>query len=349
MKTKLLIVVLFFLICLIVFSCGRRRMDELKLNPLFKNFAPQKQSFKINPLKKNVITGKKGTHLTIPKEVFDINYDDLNKEDTVTVKLIEVMDTFDFPCSGIELTYYDENGEEKLFESAGMFKVTADYKGKELALADNKKIKVEFPNLVPGDKFNVYKINKKGEWQYDGHNQELAIEEWATEDMVIKDSDGVERILKPTVVKTISVRRYYIDALTWWNFDYPVPLSVCISGKIDGDYEKYFQVAAIGISRKGYQVSTYYKGNEFKVDAFIKTDIKIVIISDKGIGYSKTFNTGDKPGTKRYKEGPNNFYMKIKKIELKNINDYNTKDRKKFLQSIGIKEKIEKRNIYRYE
>ncbi|MCP4130817.1 MAG: hypothetical protein GY754_07530 [bacterium] len=324
---------------LMISSCsGKTRMDEVKVHPVFKNFAPKEQTFSINPFIQNTVKGKRGTKLRIPGKAFDMDYDDLKCHEVVEIKLIEVVDNLDFAASGIGLLYYNEHtGEEEVMESAGMFKVAAVYDNEELGLREGKKITVLFPNIVPGEKFNVYKLNSDGQWEYNGHNQ------------VIGYDDYERPIYRKKIQKRIvAVRKYLINELTFYNFDSPRKDSACIKGSIDVDPEKLIQFYLMGISKKGYYYKyDWVKGSNFSTSFFQRTDVIIVVITEDGkIGKSKKFNTGDRWGHFRTPMGPHNYCKMIGNIKPVAVDEKILKDRKKFNKFLGLKDEKKYKTKY---
>ncbi len=329
MKNKIRQIFLSLIIFIVLISCSTKRMDNVILHPILKKLAPIEQYYEINPFLKNEVIGVKGTKLIIPERAFDLDYEDLNKNETITIKLIEVIDVFDFVTSGIDLIYINDEGNEEIFESAGMFKISAEHKNDIIKLQKDLKIEINFPNIVSGEKFNMYKLAQNGQWKYNGHNQECSFDE-----DTLKTKEAYEKIYQLQV----GVRKYLIDELTWWNIDYPDSNSSCISGKIDNDKDKYSQAIVIGISKKVYN-SLWFKGNEFKINSFLMTDVKILIITEDGrIGVSNTFNTGERYGTSNSAEGPNNYYYKLSAIELKKVDPDILNNREKLLNYIGIED-----------
>lgn len=255
------------------------------------------QEFTINSNTENTITGNGGTKITIPKNVF---VDSKGKyiSDKVTVKLIEVFNSVDLAFSGIEMIYKDKDGTVYQFESAGMFKLTAKSNNEKLSLAKGSKINVLFPNIVPGDRFNVYKLNSKGDWIYNGHNQESS------------DADTNEKI-----------RKYSIDALTWWNYDFPHRYWACLKGKIitkNNTTLSEIKIRIIGAD-KIYADKGILVNSSFKINAIKFSKAKILIIhGDKLLGVSKIISVWDKTGNKNSIESSINEIQDIGEIKLFN-------------------------------
>ena len=118
--------------------------------------------------RKDEILGNRCTRLVIPPEAFDLEYDLLLNEEKITIKLTEYLDTLDMATSGLKLNYIYDDGDEELFESAGMFRIRAEFNRKPLKLIKGRLIKVQFPSLAKGNKFNLYKLSDEGLWEYHG-------------------------------------------------------------------------------------------------------------------------------------------------------------------------------------
>ncbi len=327
-------------------SCGKERMDAVKLHPVMEKLAEKTQTYRINPHKRNVIKAKHGTKLIIPENALDLDYEDLAENDNINIELTEYVDSFALATSGINLIYINDKGKEEIFESAGMFKINAKFNGKSIELREDKKIDVHFPDIVPGDKFNVYKINKDGYWEYDGHNQEMGIVEKRTsvqeKPFVISEEEIRKREKRNKALAKIykvkkKTRIYSINKFTPWNFDYPEDSYCCITGSVDYPKEKIYQVFAIGLSRMG-SMSQWFEDNSFKINFLKNTKTIIFIITEDGtIGVSRIFNTGDRRGTSKKPEGPHNDFIDIGKIKLKKVSDNILTDRYRLLKYLKIR------------
>ena len=332
---KILKVLIFLVIAGLAVSCSKKET----VDPLSKYFSPKEQIYTIDPSISNTITGNKGTRLTIPEKAFDLDYEKLNSCDKVKIKLTEVIDNFDFASSGVNLDY-ELDGEVVPFESAGMFKVNAELNNKTIKLMKDVKITVQFPNVVPGEKFNVYKMNSKGKWEYDGHNQEAYAQDAPKEGRNWRrecEGNCEERVEK-IYIKEVQIRKYLINELTWWNFDYPEKIYVCLKGSVDAHADKYISVYVIGISKKGHY-HQYIKGNSFTVNAFMNTEVKVVVITeDDKIGLVKSIKTGNRYGNSKKPEGPHNYYNNIGEIRLEKMNEKMKSSREEFMKFLEMKD-----------
>ncbi len=321
MKQKIKI---FFLIYLtsITIGCKKERVDQIKVHPLMQKFAPSLQTYKYNPAKTNIFTGKKGTRLKIPKDAFQLETDE---SESVEIQLKEVVDTLDFATAGISLDY-EEDGKQMQFESAGMYYINATYKGKNIQLKEGKIIQVQFPNIVPGDKFNMYKINSEGQWEYDGHNQEVYFSEEAP----------------VAAIRMIGTRIYDINDFTWYNIDYPSNDLACLKGTIGSEDENdSFNLLSIGVKTRNI-ASRWVKEKQFKTSALLKSKIIVVAVNQEGkLGATKAIFTGSKPGHFKLQEGPENYCLELGEVSLETIPEKVLNSRSRFLRYLGLRDEEE--------
>jgi len=110
---------------------------------------------------------KTGTNLYVPKDAF---VDELGKKvkGDVQIDYREFKDPLDFLFSGIPMTY-DSGGATHTFESAGMFDIAASQNGKEIFLAKNKHLKMDFVSTDSSTSYNFYVLDEsKGTWANKG-------------------------------------------------------------------------------------------------------------------------------------------------------------------------------------
>lgn len=305
---------------------------------------PAESHFNIIAERPSNVTAKRGTRFDIPKDAFVFD-DGTPVRGGVEFKVKEVIDDFDFVTSGVSLTATDENGNEVYFQSAGMFHVAAMAGGKELKLAPGKSIGVEFPDIVPGDEFFVYKMDEKGQWKKHGHNREL-----------LAQGTGSNKQGREDEGYYVGVRNYAIDGLTWWNFDSPYPHVACLKGKID-DPDKVFSppytIHSIGMSYKG-DFSLYLNDKSFKTVAHRSKTIKLFVVDSKeNAGVSAVIQVSRKKGHFKYKEGEmvaevdektyrlsgkkyRNFCQDVGKIVIKKLPANVLKDKKAFSRYLGL-------------
>ncbi len=115
--------------------------------------------FKININKDTIINHKSGAKISVPKNAFlDKNGKLINNE--VNLKFRVFSNPLETYLAGIPMTY-NVNGEDKVFESAGMFEIIADNKGEKVYVNPENKIKVSINSFNDNIDFNTYDLNKK--------------------------------------------------------------------------------------------------------------------------------------------------------------------------------------------
>ncbi len=126
---------------------------ERELNP------SANQTFHIDSQQENVIQGKKGITILIPKNAFrSANGEVVQGE--VEVELTEALSFSDFIVSGLET----KSGEQ-LLESGGMLKVAAkDMKGNEVLLNKNSKLVVSVPSENRKENMAVFLSKNGADW-----------------------------------------------------------------------------------------------------------------------------------------------------------------------------------------
>lgn len=283
--------------------------------PLFlTQFQPQKQEFPINPTMENIIKGKFGTKITIPSNSISLpmNY---KRGDILTIELIEVYNDLDFITSGISLLFHNPN--PTIFESGGMFKLTASYYDKPLYLKRGVKLKAEFPNLIFSDKkMKMYKLDEREGWVDKGNLIE-------SEEIIDRETSRPNLIFK------------YMDDFGWWNSDYPNPNTTCLEGKIiPFEANPPYTITTVGIDYKNASNSGI-DNNKYKVNAIKGKRIKLIAMDAKGnIGLSEELNTGNLDAF--VKVGDKGKCTEVDPIEIKKVPREILRDRQKMLQHLGL-------------
>lgn len=305
---------------------------ELSLDnpvPVFlTQFQPAKQEFPINPAMENVIKGKAGTKITIPAHSISLP-SGYKRGDILTFELIEIYNDLDFITSSIGLFYYDPN--PNIFESGGMFKLTASYYDKPLNLKRGVKLKVEIPHLIKSDrKMKMYKFDERNGWVEKGNTSLSDKTSSNVENLEGKDISSEERHLVFSAM----------DDFKWWNCDYPNPETTCIEGKvIPAEANPPYTVTAVGIDYKN-ATTRYTEGNQFSMNLIKGKKVKLIAMDSRGnIGLSGELtpsgnSTFIKPGDKVK-------CTDVGTIEIKKISRDILKDRKKLLSHLGLFDIIE--------
>ncbi|MES0489251.1 MAG: hypothetical protein ABUK01_04615 [Leptospirales bacterium] len=308
-----------------------------------KILSPTQNSYTVIAEAESTVTAGRGTKFDIPKDAFVFENGEKVKGN-VEFKVIEVIDDFDFITSGVDLTATDENGQTVYFESAGMFNVSAEQRGRKLKLAPGKKIIVQFPNIVPGDDFFVYKMNKEGKWEKHGHNQEVGPQKPSQLLAQDPNADSVGTTTSETdyYSTNVGVRVYAIDGMTWWNFDKPDPRGACVKGKVKGapvvdEKKPFYLVFTLGVNYKG-ALSGYAFNGEFKMMALRAKQIKVLVVTKGYVGITNVIQLTKKTGHARSPEGPKNYCHDVGTIEVHKVDANILKNKKAFQGHIGLSE-----------
>ncbi len=327
--------VLFIFITSMLTGCG---CEKTRVGWLEK-YAPLRQVFRVDPTVKNTITGRRGTRVVFPARSLNLAYDSLPQKYSVEIGLTEAIDGFDIASTGLPMQFIDELDQKRDFESAGMFRIDARDGEKQLALNEGTKLEVQFPNVVPGEKFRVYRLNAERKWEHHGHNQQRPVGDIGPTQVVRSECEAEgcgRRLPSPVQARLVGVRQYLIDDLTWWNFDYPHVDQACVKGKIDGNSP--FEIQTIGHLPRGYH-SLWDATTSFKTGAHINGDVTILAISaeDGRIG-KRRIRTADMWGNYYLPEGPHNYCQDIGEIELVKVPDEMLKDRNTLRRYLGFPE-----------
>ena len=309
---------LFFGIML-TFACSSKTKDLL--DGVRKNNSPyllsfvKNQSFHMNNDQNREFIGKAGTKIKIDANSFATPKGKV-VSGKITLKLKEATQAFQVTAMGIPMYFSDKNGNKMLFESAGMIQLNAQCKGKSVRLVNGKTIRVEFPNVKPGDKFKVYFFDGK-KWNYHGKNQESEV---------------------GTSGKVIGTRIYHVPSLGIYNWDYPQKFS-CIRGRVKLKKpikSKVLRAYTVGVDR--YQTDQdYFRLEGFALNVLKNSKVKIMIFSDGGLlGVSKVIEVKENSinASKMNRKNCQDIGM----IEVKE-KPYEIKDYKDLIKIVGIDEK----------
>ncbi|MEQ9365393.1 MAG: hypothetical protein RIF32_14195 [Leptospirales bacterium] len=313
------------------------------LHPLLRRFSPPQSEFELDAAAGAVVTGTRGTRLSIPPAAF-VTKDGVEVKGRVKIILREVIDAFDFLIAPVGLEY-TENGRREWFQSGGMFHVSATRGGEELILAPNQTIIVHFPNVQPGD-FKIYRTNADGDWVRRGDIPKTTDPNGAGDVVPARaagDSetgDGFENEMKPEGMSTVGAHILAIDSMTWWNFDSPYPHVACVKGKLvdpDGVFAGDYQVFSIGVDYRG-SFSRWSSGTEFRVNAHKDRQTKILVIDRKGnVGISSIIKTSKRSGFDQEPEGPENFCQALgEAIPIREVPENLLKDRREFMNYLEL-------------
>ncbi len=165
MKNRYFLLIVLFSMSL--FSCKEKEetakpqaATEERLVPPIPEANIVADEFQISPTKDTVIYHKSGSVISIPKDAF---LDEKGNVITtpVALKFRMFSNPLDIYLAGIPMNFTNENGEELVFESAGMFEMNASNNGKAVQVNPNNKIKVDAVSFSDDSKFNRYDLDPK--------------------------------------------------------------------------------------------------------------------------------------------------------------------------------------------
>ncbi len=113
--------------------------------------------FEVDAEKEQTVVSTSGTKITIPKNAF-VDKKGRPVVGKVDLRYVEFRRPVDFILGGLPMDYH-HNGEHYDFNSAGMFKITAQQKGTEVYLDPSKSIDMDFPLTADLPDLNFYQLD----------------------------------------------------------------------------------------------------------------------------------------------------------------------------------------------
>ena len=113
--------------------------------------------FEVDAEKEQTVESPSGTKITIPKNAF-VDKKGRPIVGKVDLRYVEYRRPVDFILGGLPMDYH-HNGEHYDFNSAGMFKITAQQQGREVFLDPNKTIDMDFPLTADLPDLNFYQLD----------------------------------------------------------------------------------------------------------------------------------------------------------------------------------------------
>ncbi len=140
------------------------------MKPPISNVLIKYNEFEINPAKDTIIKHKSGAVIEIPKNAFLNANGDIITED-VNLKFRSFSNPLEIYLAGIPMTA-EINGEQMVYESAGMFEIKADKNGEKLYVNKESKIKVTLESFENDTNFNTYDLEEEtGVWIETGKDE----------------------------------------------------------------------------------------------------------------------------------------------------------------------------------
>ncbi len=165
------------------------------IEELISMFSPesQEQSFVIMPDKGQILTGKSGTEVEIPIDAF-VFEDGSRPKGPVSVQLTEAFDYNAFMNHNLSCM-----SEERLLESGGMIKLTAQSEGKELKMKEGKEVKLTFPES---------EIKEDMELFY-GMEHEEGVDNWTETSTPISQKIEID----PSIIEQIDLKALVVEPI----------------------------------------------------------------------------------------------------------------------------------------
>ncbi len=205
MKSALKYFCLFWL-CLFIAGC-----DEPGEENVYVIDAPL-TGLGLSPEKKVISTDRQqrvifsdGFSVSVPENAF-VDGEGKPVQGAVELSLKKYTSVASILASGIPMHYQGEDGEG-MFQSAGMFEITASAGGTELALGEGKSLDVIFPTMVKGD-YDFFQFveseSKRGTWVRKGVSPQKAYIELPETDKDFKLQWNIDKFPALTPFDTVS-------------------------------------------------------------------------------------------------------------------------------------------------
>lgn len=190
----------------------RNLATQMKITPPFKTAAVNAELNTIDPSASAELKTSEGSLVSIPANAFV--YENGEKvKDSVAIKISEYRTAAEIMMSGIPMKC-DSAGETYNFESAGMFEIRGNCRGKEVFLAKGKSIDVDFVSMASGG-YDFYFFNEKlGQWESEGafnkngEKMEAANDTASSDQQAGNDIKKQKKIVEP---KRINSKKSIID------------------------------------------------------------------------------------------------------------------------------------------
>jgi hypothetical protein len=285
--TKQLILCLTLLISLVACNNKNETANEL-FSQIYSEENVAVQPFSFDAERDTVLKGKSGTVLTIPKNTF---VDSLGNAITgqIQLELKEVFSTVDIVLSNLTTT---SNG--KPLQTGGMIYLNARSNGKQLQIADTKKIDVKVPTAKAQEGMQVY----EGVRDSSGINWLNPVPLNQPNRMLDSLGEVTEEDVMNKVERTTNIMYHVDDAQGNQTHDYPEAIDDLVSDIAwQGD----------GLKLK--------KDSIFKVDSFTVT-----LVKQKKLQADISYQAAPRKGRNTFSQDNNTSYLfSVKKLGWANI------------------------------
>ncbi len=133
-----------------------------KVVPPLRNYVPETEVFELNTASGGTFICGTGSSVKIPASAF-VDSKGQKISGQVELRYREFHNPVDFFLSGIPM-HFKQGGQAFQFESGGMFEILAFSEGKEVFLAENRKISVEMNSAFGGEQSAFYYDPDNDEW-----------------------------------------------------------------------------------------------------------------------------------------------------------------------------------------
>jgi hypothetical protein len=147
-------------------------LDPFAINdPILSAMGAKPQKFEIDANKVNVIAGEKGTRIFIPAQSF-VDEKGVIITGKVDITMIEISRATEIAGSNIPMDFSEMGSGDALFLSGGMFRFSATYQNKTVAIREGKSIQGLFSQGIGSNKteseqaaFTTFQLNQRGRWE----------------------------------------------------------------------------------------------------------------------------------------------------------------------------------------
>ncbi|MCW7480548.1 hypothetical protein [Leptospira kanakyensis] len=277
----------------------------------------------IDPYSQNMAEGRYGTKFNFKYYSFKLPTE-FKRGDTLLLRITEVINPLDFYLSRLDLTY----NESSIFESGGMFRMDAFYKGQPVPF-DGPGIEVQFPVQNPTNVYNLYSY-QNNLWEKKQDSKDIQTSANTTE----STSDNFEFNLS-SIDKIVSG----IKGFVWWNFDLPRKNITCLTGRIKSSNTNN-SVTVVGISKLGVTTKQFYT-DEFKINYLQDVMVKVIVDGGDGTLGASNFIQTNKVDSYFYSdENKKGKCQNIGEIHTKKVSPELKNNRGELLKYLGLNDVI---------
>ncbi len=160
----------FLLVGLISCNNNSKKPKKWQATPPIKGGEIQFTEFTVNTEKDTILEMPSGTKINVPANAFINKQTGEKVQGEVKLKYREFHNAVDIMLSGIPMNI-KVMGEDKTFETAGMFELAGEQNGAEVEITKGKNINVELASQYEGTDYDFFYFDKNagGEWQWAGY------------------------------------------------------------------------------------------------------------------------------------------------------------------------------------